>query len=448
MMRMLNRRQFAGGVGAGLLLTPFVSMLNRRKVGAASTKQAKRLLLFCTMGTKPALWSPTAVTGESAFTFSPITAPLAAYKDSLVLLEGLPTANPFNGHGAPDGITGMGNDYGGYYYGGKVFRSLDQFVADGLVKAGVNRPIPSLLLGAETSVPGGVTMFYRGTNLLPIASPSSAYNTVFGNVVPTGTTPDTLLLRRKSILDLAMREITTIRGAVGAVEQAKLDLHLDSIRQLENKLMQSAGGGGGGGGCSPPAKVSDSTNDHPGVADDLSHLDIIVNAFACDITRVAAIQFGTDQAFQVDLPNLQGDQHSGFIHGSSDFTHLAAFETWLAQQFANVITQLKARPDPQDATATLYDTTLLAWCRDMGDAVNHNQNSMQFVIAGGAGGYLKTDPNGRYIDLRAMGTTALANRHERVLLSICDAMGITDYTNFGSPNLTATYKTPLPGLAA
>jgi hypothetical protein len=126
---------------------------------------------------------------------------------------------------------------------------------------------------------------------------------------------------------------------------------------------------------------------------------------------------------------------------------LIKFETWLAQQFASVITKLKARPDPNDPTQTLYDTTLLVWCRDMGDSTVHNQHSMRFVLAGGAGGYLKTDPRGRYLDLRPMGM-ALANRHERVLLSILDAMGITDYTNFGDPKLTAPYKSPLPGLAA
>jgi hypothetical protein len=33
-----------------------------------------------------------------------------------------------------------------------------------------------------------------------------------------------------------------------------------------------------------------------------------------------------------------------------------------------------------------------------------------------------------------------------VLLSLCDAMGVTDYAGFGDPGLGA--KSPLPGLAA
>ena len=445
-MRMLNRRQFASGIGAGLLLSPFVSMLQRRPLHAAGTKKAKRLLLFCTMGTKPDLWSPTNVTGENSFTFSAATAPLAEHKASIVLLEGLPSGNPADGHGAPDGITGMGFGASGYYYGDKIFKSVDQFIADGLVAAGSKRPIASLLLGAETSIPGGTTMFWRGNNLLPIASPSSAFNTVFGAVVPTGTLPSALLRRRQSILDVMKGEIGQIRGRVGKVEQAKLDLHLDSIRQLENKLISS---GASGGACQQLSGVTDSSNPQPGIADDLTHLDIIVNAFACDVTRVAAIQLGTDQKFEVNLPGLQGDQHASFIHGSqTDFTNLTKFEVWMSQQFAGLITKLKARPEPDDPSTTLYDNTLLVWCRDMGDSTLHNQNSMRFVIAGGAGGYLKTDPKGRYLDLRPMGMGNLANRHERALLSLCDAMGITSYAGFGDPTLPATYKTPLPGIAA
>ena len=123
-----------------------------------------------------------------------------------------------------------------------------------------------------------------------------------------------------------------------------------------------------GAGCVKPATTpSDDTSD--ALASDLAHLDIIVGAFACDITRVAAIQFGSDQSLPVNLPGLQGDEHSGFIHsGAPDYKNLIAFEQWLSQRFVDVINQLKARQDP-DGSGTLYDTTLVAWCRDMGDAV-------------------------------------------------------------------------------
>src|SRR5262249_22960608 len=81
-----SRRRFAPSVGAGLLLSPFLSTLRRggcSSADAAPAKQAKRLLLFCTMGTSPDLWTPTNVTGESSFGFTASTQPLAAIKDSI-----------------------------------------------------------------------------------------------------------------------------------------------------------------------------------------------------------------------------------------------------------------------------------------------------------------------------------------------------------------------------
>src|SRR5262249_5044631 len=143
-----SRRTFIGSAGAGLLLAPFLSSLDpgRGKARGGATGRAKRLLLFCTMGTNPDIWTPTSVTGETSFTFSPATSPLAAIKDSIVLIEGCPSANPGDGHGAPDGLTGIG--YGGQGQASMI--SVDQFISDKLVAAGVNRPIPTLLLGAGT----------------------------------------------------------------------------------------------------------------------------------------------------------------------------------------------------------------------------------------------------------------------------------------------------------
>jgi hypothetical protein len=172
------------------------------------------------------------------------------------------------------------------------------------------------------------------------------------------------------------------------------------------------------------------------------HQDIIVNAFACDITRIAAIQFGNDQKLMVNAPGLPyDDEHGGFVHSgqASNFANLIKFETYLSQQFAALVTALKSRPDPLDSTKTLLDGTLVAWCRQMGDAVNHDMKSMRFVLASGNnGGYLKTSANGRYIQS--------SERHERILLNLCEAMGLTSYAGFGDPKLAN--KTPLPNIAA
>jgi hypothetical protein len=67
---------------------------------------------------------------------------------------------------------------------------------------------------------------------------------------------------------------------------------------------------------------------------------------------------------------------------------------------------------------------------------------MRFVLAGGAGGYLKRNPAGRYLKFAG----GPADRHERVLLNLCDAMGVTSFVGFGDPMLAD--KTPLSGVIA
>jgi Protein of unknown function (DUF1552) len=261
-------------------------------------------------------------------------------------------------------------------------------------------PIASLLLGANCNENGGLSQFYggpNGGNLPTIGSPLSAYNTVFGTAMPSdsATSAQALLKRRQSILDTVTSEITGLQSTLGSNEKAKLDAHLDSILQLENKLTAA---GASAGSCTKPATPGvDSTfqfmGDMDAMAANLIHQQIIVSAFACDITRVACLEYGNDQRLMVNATGLPyDDQHGGYIHSgaSSNYANLVLFEAYLATQFVNIINALKAVPDPLGTNGqTLFDNTLMIWARDMGDAQNHNQQSMRFVLASGNGGYLK-----------------------------------------------------------
>jgi hypothetical protein len=246
-----------------------------------------------------------------------------------------------------------------------------------------------------------------------------------------------LLKRRKSTLDLVTGQLQTLRQGVGSEARARLDLHLESIRQIENRL---AGGGGQVAGCGAAITATDDTTDV--LKANLVHLDILVSALACNATRVAAIQFGSDQVLQVNLPelDLQGDEHGLMLHsGAGDnFKKLTVFEKWLCDRFVALVNKLEATPDP-DGTGSLLDNTLVVWARDMGDGAAHNQESMRFVFAGSK--YLKKDPKGRYLNFAGKA------RHERALLNICEAMGISDFKGFGDSTLGQD-KTPLSELRA
>src|SRR6185312_3563132 len=159
---MPTRRQFVGSVGAGLLLAPFINRGLERKAQAGS-RQSKRLLVFCSMGTYPPLWTPT-VSGSTISAWSAMTQPLSAVANNLVLVEGMPSGNPNDGHGSSDSLTGQGFGYYAVNNVPVVKISVDQFVAKNMMAQGINRPIASLLLGANCNENGGYSQFYGGSN--------------------------------------------------------------------------------------------------------------------------------------------------------------------------------------------------------------------------------------------------------------------------------------------
>lgn len=435
-MSRLSRRSLLRHAGLAALFSPFLALFDDRPARAAAGK-AKYVLVFFTNGTEPAVWSPRG-SSDSNIVFSSMTEPLAPIKSNLILVEKLSSFGSASSHGAPGGLTGMN-------YGPPTHISVEQFISDGLRKAGIRTQIPNLLLGGVPNEQ--LTTFYRdGKALAPIANPVTAYQAVFSGAGGDTSGPDpdpavvARLQRRKSVLDQLNREVKQLSDMLGNQEREKLERHAASLRQLEERLAQQENPGSG----EVIKPVACSKGNTPASAptpleNSVVHLDVAINAFACDITRVAAVQFGHHQNTQVSIPEVgaPGDWHNGFLHSDNPRTRLVNLERWLCKQFVAAAEKLKSLPAP-DGSGTLWDQTLMIWARDMGDAVIHDGSDMRFVLAGGAGGYLKTSANGRYIQ-------GNGQHHQTVLLNVCEAMGITDFTGFGDPGAA---RMPLSGIAA
>lgn len=233
-------------------------------------------------------------------------------------------------------------------------------------------------------------------------------------------------------------ELKQLERDLGSQERVKLELHAESLREVERRLAGQMSGGGGGACTTPAAPVDNSEN----LLDAAMHLDLAVQAFACDITRVAAVQFGHHQSTQVSLEAVgtPGDWHNSFLHGDNPRDRLLRLERWLCGRFVDAATKLKQLPAP-DGSGNLFDQTLMIWARDMGDAVIHSGADMRFVFAGGAGGYLRRSANGRYVDGRG-------GHHQRALFNCIEAMGIDDFTGFGDPAAASSDRTPLSSIGS
>ncbi|HEU4584046.1 MAG TPA: DUF1552 domain-containing protein [Polyangiaceae bacterium] len=462
MMRNWNRREFTRNALMLTLFSPFIELLEPKLAKAqARPGNAKYLLIVTSNGTEPGVWNP-AGSSPGSITFSSMTQPLSKIQNDVLLLNNFDSQGSAGNHGSIGALTGTGQ------YSMQTL-SLDEWVARDLKSRGILTQVPSIHLGGVSGQQG--LRFVNNGLQVPTFSLTQAFSNIFDGAAPAapppatggGTTPaptgpsaaELRLRRRQSILDLVKGEIGQLQGSLGGIEKQKLELHLDSIRQLEQRIKQQldaatgtvSTGGDTAPGAPPVTFIQPVSCQQPGnlagglqpIENSAAHLDIAVAAFACDITRVALVEFGHHQSCPVSIPNAQGDWHNDFMHAQgSPRTKLIATEQWMSDRIVDLVGKLKATPAPGGG-GTLFDQTYVLWAREMGDAVVHAGNNMPFVITGKAGGYLRNG-NG-YL---SGGGAA----HTQVLASAAEAMGATDLSTLGGPGKAAGDRTPFAGLRA
>jgi hypothetical protein len=426
-----TRRGFLRGAAAALACAPFARLLegDARATGLGT---AHRLVVFFTPnGTVHHLRRPVGSERSFSFPAGSILEPLAPVADQLILIDGL------DFHGATNHEGGMramltGNGDAGSPTGGL---SLDQHVAAAVGQAS---KLPSLDLGVQTSAWGGGTqtrMSYGpgGVFVTPDDDPRHAFTRLFGDTSDDALAAERLLARRNAVLDLARADVELLHARLGAREQAKLEQHLASLDRLEATLNAPPPAS-----CTAPARptVAGNLQDHAKFGEiGRAQTDLLVAALACDLTRVASIQWAHTVAPQVLSFLGLADAHHALSHASDGDTQgLEGFrlaERWFAEQFRYLVEQLALTPDPLGGS--LLDTTLVVWAKELGDSRMHVCEDVPFVLAGSAGGRFET---GRY--LRFQGEP-----HNRLLVSTCQAMGLST-TTFGDP---AHGSGPLAGLA-
>ena len=424
-----RRRRFLAGAGATLIAGSLFGAL-RGESRAGSGDLNKRLVVFFTPnGTVHKHWRPQG-SGES-FSFAPgsILEPLAKHKSKVLVCDGIDYKATDNHEG---GMAAMLTGGGGAASSSGGM-SVDQLVAS---KIGQGTKFASLELGVQTSAWGGnvqTRMSYLGPGVYapPDDSPKSVYKRMFGDVSADPAAAFQLLARKKSVLDLVNGEIKDLRKRVGKAERDKLDAHLASLQKVEAGLQAGAAPT-----CDAPGAPLDldpyDNASFPAIGK--AQMDLLVLALACGMTRVASLQWNHTVGPAVfSWLGLSEGHHALSHHDDSNVQGVADFvkaERWYTGQFVYLLDALAATPDPEGGS--LLDSTLVVWCKEMGDGRLHDCKSVPWVLAGG-----KTFSLGRYVDF---GGAA----HQKLLVSICQAMGLENQT-FGD----ATKGTgPLAGLVA
>ena len=352
-----------------------------------------------------------------------------------------------DGHarGAMQGLTARGPTVQGA--GGSseaAGESIDHYIGRNLNPD--NRDSLFLYAGRNNGWLGGACISYRGSGQrrAPLHNPVTAYMTMMG---VDSSQFEMLAARQKSINDLVREQMSSLMASpqLSAVDRQRLDLHMQSIRDLEDTLMchlsddEEATLDGVG-----PA--FDSDNGNLVLSATRVHMDIAALAVACGYTRSVAIQVGngndgSTRYENLDTGNLMENFHfishrrmshdsNGSIIAGSDLLHHMV-DRHFARTFNHLLNKLHDYVMPTGQR--LIDCGVAVWYNDNGNGPGHSANNIPYVLAGGANGFLRT---GQYIE--ASGGNQ--RNHRRMLNTIATAAGVRapngDYINdFGDPGL-------------
>jgi len=363
--------------------------------------------------------------------------PLAPYQSKVIMVAGTDFQVMLDGNHDYDGhytypviFTGAYKNTGGQTStsGGP---SIDQVISDSIAKQ-VNLPVPLL----STVIDGSSTSFRAaGQKNTGENSPSRLFSKLFS----TSTMPDAqvtaLRNRRKSVLDFVGQELSGFETRMGTDDRAKIDAHLQSVRQLETQLTAA------GVSCTPPTTNTTSKNYQDQVK---AFADITAMALRCDMTRVATLTWGDNAgSFPQSFPflGLNGDCHALAHQGPSGYPQKVLADQWHYSQVAGLVKQLNDTPE---GAGTALDNTVVVVASDMGEGGTHQVGGVPFVLIGGCGGYFKT---GQVVRLGKWASKSGqywvgANQgggepHNKLLATLCNAMGVS-VAGFGDSRYPGT----------
>ena len=482
----ISRRRLIKSLGGALAAAPFGRLMQGSIARAATGTAAKRLLLlFTPHGYAAEYWRPKmGASGAFDIEYDKATlAPLAPFRNKIAILDGVDMRVLYEtqktGHTGGMASLWTGSEPldlgGGDFVGGTP--SIDQAVADHFISQGIVTPHRSIELGVGFEMGTNVyTAMNVGSGagtarrIQGVHDPAVAFTRLFGDATGSDETPEQVAIsvaRKRSLIDHARTDIQSIRARVGSFEQAKLDAHLDGLRAIETRLDALAG-------RTCATKVADDgASLDPRAPENVPAIlelqtDIIAQAFACDLTRVASLQLYFAGAF-VKMPfiGIENDPHTDLAHAIYDGSQscggqgltcnqtVVADYTRMQQWYTTAMAMVLRKLDeiPEENGGSVLDNTLVVWGNELGEPSGHSNVNVPFVLAGGAAGAIQMGRWLQYSQLQSgrcdvsPGTCSTAQAftvqtpHNALLVSVARAFGIEGDT-FGD----ARYSGGLPGL--
>jgi hypothetical protein len=430
-------------------------MGSERRAAAAATPAQRFLAVYTPGGTVLDRWRPTG--NETDFALSPILAPLEPVLKNIIIVDGLDMKSAsgeqrqagliawMTGTAQMNQLPTVGSPgTPSYAQGPSIEQVLARRISATKKKQGLQIAVRwGTGVGHGIPFPGNIANFAVDANFSPVVpeiDPMAIWQGLFGTL---GDDVAPRLAWDKSILDAVSHRYQSLAPRLGTSDKQKIEAHLEKIREMEQRLAP-----GTGTNCSAPTFVDTTGYDpHSGLHQDASGnpkdlatdaaipavgklmMDMMVMAFACDLTAVGTLQWA-DTPAKYTLPWLNLPEHHYFYQNDGGYqpVQLEMIYTWYSQQHAYLLQEM-AKIDM--GGHTLLDESVVFFGSEVQNPATNAKTDMPFLLAGGGGGLR----GGRWVRYNH-------EPHNNLLVSILNLFG-DSRTTFGTP----TYCTgPLTNL--
>ena len=422
-----RRRDILRASAAGAALAPFIPLLDG---DAEANEGTPTRVIFCFSNLG---WIPRRdLDGSFANTMAhPVMADLAPFQDEILFMRGLDykaasdnpndhppmiaalmtsrrTVNPTNA--APTSGPGWDPEEPG--------PSIDQAIGAYFEE---QTPFPTMEMMVGEGNYSYKTLFdHEGSGIRPESDPGVAQATYLPDDGGDTLAAESRRQRRLSVLDFVKDDLTSVQQSLGQRDREKLERHLEHVRAREVVEQTPIPF------CGAPEVPGDALRAEGGNEGFLSsmgrrHLDTVVRAMTCDLTRVATVQWHMREWAADWMPS--GENPHAMSHENSRWDEWAeAYRkhgSFYMLHLAHLLSELQAVPE---GDGTMLDNTVVCWLCEHALSGGHRRDDIPVVRAGRAGGAVLP---GRQMDFDERSMSDL-------YVALAQAVG-TNMTTFGDP---------------
>lgn len=452
MLRYTRRGFLRGAAGVAIALPLMPSLMARRSAAAQGRPPRRIIFEFKPNGDQTS--RRFVDTDRQNFAFDEFLEPLDPYRDELLILNRLdkrysrlpPEEKADNHQQGGAGLAPWPSGSGNFPVGGAsrtigyvLGPSADYAMGERLVQSGVRVPFRHLVYrvgGRHNDIWNIAAHGGPSGNKNPIApetDPQAAFDRLFSFSDPNDPGTQRQRLMRQSVLDLVLDETNALSRELARADARKLELHLDSLRDIERSLEPSVRPS-----CeiAELAAVADPYDDANHALVGQTFYRILSRALACDLTRIANFAWhgNTSPRVYANLGLNEGHHDISHRNDEAAFGQIRQIHRHLWQLSTGLYEELKSIPD---GDGTLWDNTLVVHWNELGQGDVHSTNDQLVVFAGGNQGYFK---RGELIDYDNGASFS------DMLLSCFHYLGFEDMQVFGDERLAD--GGPLPEVRA